>query len=418
MKTSVKDLTLKEKCALLSGREIWHSTKIPEKVPAITFHDGPHGVRIDGVENTLYPNLCLLGCSFDKDALYTVGKMIGNDCVKNDVDVLLAPGVNLKRTVTGGRNFEYLSTGTSATVKHFCCNNQENYRMSTSSEVDESVLFNTYFKPFKAVIENAKPDCIMSSYNLVNGERTNESDYLQRKILRGTLGFDGVIMSDWGAVVDKVAAERNGCDLEMPGGKDENDRKLAQAVENGELDESIVDASVEKMLKLIKKHVEADKKFVEYNTSEIVSDIISESIVMLKNEGVLPLVKTEKIGVYGDCAVNALIQGGGCAKIKLGELNSPLELLKEKFEVVFVPTGGDIAVLKNVDKVIAFVSGACTDSEAYDRDDIDINKVEKEDLSNIFTLNENLVVLLQSGGALDLSNLQCKALLATYYGGQ
>lgn len=438
MKTISENLSLMEKCSLLSGREVWYSTKIPEKgVPAITFHDGPHGVRIDGVENTIYPNLCLLGCSFDKNALNMIGKMIGNDCVKNKVDVLLAPGVNLKRTVTGGRNFEYLSedaflcgelasayvngvqsTGTSATVKHFCCNNQENYRMSTSSNVDDEVLFNTYFKPFKAVIENAKPDCIMTSYNLVNGERTNESNYLQRKVLRDTLGFDGVIMSDWGAVIDKVAAVKNGCDLEMPGGKVENDMNLERAVANGELDESIVNGSVERMLALIKKHVGADKKTTEYDKTEIISDIVSESIVMLKNEGILPLVKGEKIGVYGDCAVNALIQGGGCAKIKLGEFNSPLKLLKENFEVVFVPTGADIAPLKNVDKVIAFVSGACTDSEAYDRDNIDVNTVEKQDVSSIFALNENVVVILQSGGVLDVADLPCKALLATYYGGQ
>lgn len=197
----VSELTLKEKAQLTSGINSWYTAKIDRlDIPQIVLHDGPHGVRIEGVKNTIYPNLCLLGCSFDADVVYTIGEMIGNDCVENGVDVLLAPGVNLKRKATGGRNFEYFSedaflsgalgsayvkgvqsTGTSATVKHFCCNNQEDYRMSSSSEVSERVLYETYFRSFEKVIKEAKPDCIMTSYNRVNGELSNESIYLQKK---------------------------------------------------------------------------------------------------------------------------------------------------------------------------------------------------------------------------------------------
>lgn len=438
MNEKINRLSLMEKCALLSGKDIWHSAKFPEKeVAQITFHDGPHGVRIAGVENTVYPNLCLLACSFDRKALYSIGQMIGNDSVKNGVDVLLAPGVNVKRTVTGGRNFEYFSedpflvgelaseyvnglqsTGTSATIKHFCCNNQENYRMSTSSEVEQSVLFNTYFIPFKKVIKKAKPDCVMTSYNLVNGERTNESDYLQRKVLRGELGFDGVIMSDWGAVIDRVSAVNGGCDLEMPGSNDETDKKLYDAVVNGDISEQVIDQAVDRMLNLIDKHQNATKTVKEYPTEEIVSDIIAESIVMLKNQGVLPLNKGEKIGVYGDCAVTPLIQGGGCAMIKSGEILSPLDAIKNHFEVVFVPTGGDVTALKKVDKVIAFVSGNCTDSEAYDRNDILVNQKEVKDLEKIYTLNDKVCAVVQGGGAMAVHQIPCNAILFTYYGGQ
>lgn len=438
MNEQLKKLNLKEKCALLSGKDIWHSAGFSEKgIKSITLHDGPHGVRIAGVENTIYPNLCLLACSFDRNAVYEIGRMIGNDCVKNNVDVLLAPGVNIKRTATGGRNFEYFSedsfltgelaseyvnglqsTGTSATVKHFCCNNQENYRMSTSSQVDEEVLFNTYFVPFKKVIEKAKPDCLMTSYNLVNGERTNESDYLQRKVLREKLGFDGVIMSDWGAVTDRVKAVKGGCDLEMPGSNEESDIKLFNAVVDGEIDQDLVDESAKRMLKLINKHAKAVKKQTSFDTEEVVSDIIAECIVMLKNDDILPLKKGEKIGVYGDHAKTPLIQGGGCAMIKSGEIVSPLNLLNQLFDVVYVASDGDVSAFKGVDKVLAFVSCNSTDSEAYDRKDILINQTDSKNIELINSINENICVILQGGGVASVHEIPSKAILATYYGGQ
>ncbi|MBR2498609.1 MAG: glycoside hydrolase family 3 C-terminal domain-containing protein [Clostridia bacterium] len=435
----IKNLTLQEKCSLLSGRESWYTTAIKEKdIPSIVMHDGPHGVRISGVENTVYPNLSLLACSFDRDAVYQIGKLIGNDCVKNNTDVLLAPGANLKRTVTGGRNFEYFSedylltgelasayvkgvqeTGTSATLKHFCCNNQENYRMSTSSEVESDVLFNTYFKPFKRVIEKAKPDCVMTSYNLVNGERTNESEFLQKNILRDKFAFDGVIMSDWGAVVDKPKAVAGGCDLEMPGGNLQHDKNLYDAVIKGEVDEKAVDNAVEKVLALIEKHVYKNKQSFDYDVENIVSDIIADSVVLLKNDNsVLPLNKCEKIGVYGDCATNPIIQGGGCANVQAGQIKTPYEILSQTYETVFVQTGGDLSQFNSVDKIVAFVCGNSTDSEAYDRADILIKEQEQKDLIELAKLGKGVCVVLQGGGALAVDDLPCDSLMASYYGGQ
>lgn len=430
-------LTIEEKSQLVAGTSSWYTVNIDRLgIPKIVLHDGPHGVRIEGVKNTIYPNLCLLGCSFDIDAIYTIGEMIGNDCVENGVDVLLAPGVNLKRKATGGRNFEYFSedallsgslgsayvkgvqsTGTSATVKHFCCNNQEDYRMSSSSEVPEDVLYETYFRPFEKVIKEAKPDCVMTSYNLVNGEVTNESAGLQKKILREKLGFEGLIMSDWGAVVDKPKAIAAGMDLEMPGGNSQTNALLAAAVIRGDIAEEELDRAVDNVIKLVQKH-QIGKQSKTFDKKEIVSDIIADSIVLLKNDGVLPLKDKEKIGVYGDSACTPLIQGGGCAKILSEGVTSPLSLLKSKFEIVYVPTGGDVSLFKEVDKTLVFTSGECTDSEGYDRKNIEINRVEKAEIEAIAKYCNNVCCILQHGGVLQVANLPVQAILACYYAGE
>lgn len=433
----VIELTIEEKTKLVSGKNSWYTSEIDRLcIPQIVLHDGPHGVRIEGVNNTIYPNLCLLGCSFDTEAVYTIAEMIGNDCIDNGVDVLLAPGINLKRKATGGRNFEYFSedsflsgalgtayvqgvqsTGTSATVKHFCCNNQEDYRMSSSSDVEEKVLYETYFRPFYKVIKEAKPDCIMTSYNLVNGEVTNESSYLQKDILRKEFGFKGLIMSDWGAVVDKPRAIANGMDLEMPGGNPQTNKLLAKAVKEGKISEKELDRAVSNVLKLVQKH-QKRKQARTFDKKEIVSEIIADSIVLLKNEEVLPLHKKDIIGVYGDSAKNPLIQGGGCAKILSEDVESPLTLLQNKFTVVYVPTGGALSLLKAVDKVIAFTSGKCSDSEGYDRKDIAINSIEESEINQIAQYCDKVCCVLQHGGVLQLDKLKVKAVLACYYGGE
>lgn len=433
----IENLTTEEKSQLVAGTSSWYTVKIDRlEIPQIVLHDGPHGVRIEGVKNTIYPNLSLLGCSFDVDAIYTIGEMIGNDCVENGVDVLLAPGINLKRKTTGGRNFEYFSedaflsgslgvayvkgvqsTGTSATVKHFCCNNQEDYRMSSSSEVDEQVLYETYFRPFEKVVKEAKPDCIMTSYNLVNGEITNESAYLQKKVLREEWGFDGLIMSDWGAVVDKPKAIVGGMDLEMPGGNPQTNALLAKAVADETVDKKELDRAVKNVLTLVQKH-QIEKQTKVFDKKAIVTDIIADSLVLLKNDGVLPLQDKEKIGVYGDSAKNPLIQGGGCAKILNDGVENPLSLLKDKYDVVYVPTGGDVSLLKDVKKTLVFTTGECSDSEGYDRKNIRINFVERADIEKIAQYGNKVCCIVQHGGVLQVADLPVQAILLCYYAGE
>lgn len=432
----LKQLSLKEKARLVSGWKIWNTYPIKRlKIPSITLHDGPHGVRIEGKKNTVYPNLCLLACSFDRNLLRNIGCMLGSDCIENGVDVILAPGINLKRNVLGGRNFEYLSedplltgelavayvkgiqsTGTSATIKHFCCNNQENYRMSASSEVAEDVLFNTYFRAFRKVIRKAHPDCIMTSYNRVNGERTNESVFLQKKVLRGVLGFQGLIMSDWGAVVDRSQSIAAGCDLEMPGGSETMANKVVRDIKAGRLEQRELDRAAENVLKLVDKHSENKKAHI-WNKQKLLSDAVADSVVLLKNDGVLP-IRVKKIGIYGDTASFPLIQGGGCAQVGLGEYRSPLDVLKERYEVVFVPTGGDISLLEGTETVLVFLRGKDYDSEGYDRETATIEEREKCALEKLHKQGKSIVGIFQHGGILDLKGLHCNAMLACYYGGE
>lgn len=431
----LKALSLSEKIRLTSGAGFCNTYEIPEKgINKITLLDGPHGVKTGTEENIVFPNLCLLACSFDRKNAETVGALIGNECAKYGVDVLLAPGINLKRTPVGGRNFEYFSedehlsgelavsyikgvqkNGTSATVKHFCCNNQDNYRMSADSEVDEKTLFNTYLKQFYKVIQKSSPDCVMTSYNKVNGEKSNESEFLQKQVLRKKFGFKGVIMSDWGAVTDKIASLKAGCDLEMPGGANYT-KELTRALKKGLIDEKDIDNAAERIIKLVKKH-EKKSKYLRADEKEILSDIVAESIVMLKNDGVLPLKKGEKIGVFGSSARSPVYQGGGCAEVISARTSIPLDLINAEYDTVFSEDINDIEKFGNCDKVLVFAKANCLNSEGYDRADIAISPQDLNAANAISALNKNTCVIMQNGGAVDLKPLNAGAILECYYGG-
>lgn len=428
-------LTLSEKIRLTSGAGFCNTYEIPKKnLSKITMLDGPHGVKTGTEENIVFPNLCLLACSFDRKNAETAGALIGNECAKYNVDVLLAPGINLKRTPVGGRNFEYFSedehlsgelatayingvqkNGTSATVKHFCCNNQDNYRMSADSVVDEKTLFNTYLKQFYKVIKKSSPDCVMTSYNKVNGEKSNESEFLQKQVLRKKFGFKGVIMSDWGAVTDKITATKTGCDLEMPGGADYS-KELTRALKKGLIKTEDINGAAERILNLVKKH-EKKSNYFKVDEKAVLSDIVSESIVMLKNDGVLPLNKSEKIGVFGTTARFPVYQGGGCAKVVSGRTSIPLDLLKAEYDVVYVEDINDIDKLKNCDKILVFAKANCLNSEGYDRADIAICDEDLTAANKIYAFNKNTCVIMQNGGVVDFAALNAGAILECYYGG-
>ena len=431
----LKGLTTEDKIKFTSGKESWYTHEKAESgIAKITMHDGPHGVKAGAKDAVIIPNLCLLACSFDRENAFKAGEILGNDCAKYGVDVLLAPGINIKRTPVGGRNFEYFSedgclsgelaasyvkgvqkNGTSATVKHFCCNNQDNYRMSGDSVVSEKKLFDTYLKQFYKVIKTASPDCVMTSYNKINGEKSNESCFLQKEVLRKKFGFKGVIMSDWGAVTNKIAALEAGCDLEMPGGADQT-KELKAALKKGALNEDRLNEAAKNVIRLIKKH-ETKSLYNALDEREILSDIVSESIVMLKNDGVLPLKNGEKIGVFGKTALNPVIQGGGCAQVAAEKTSIPLDILKAGFEVVYTSDLSEIFAFLSCDKVLVFAEADSHNSEGYDRKNICVRKGDIEAANEIAKINKNTCLIMQNGGAVDFSPVNAGAILECYYGG-
>lgn len=324
-KITAKDISLDEKISLMSGKNIWHTSELERlNVRALTLRDGPHGVR-DGQAAISYPNLCLLACSWDKELLKTIGGYIGDDAVEHGVDVLLAPGVNIKRTPTGGRNFEYFSEdplltgelaaafvngvqsrGVAACVKHFVCNDRENGRFSYNVNIDEKTLREVYVKPFETVIDKATPKCVMSAYNRVNGSFAGSNAPLN-VILRNDFGFDGVVVSDWGGTDRRVDFYNTIGDLEMPGSDDKTHEDVKNACETGILSIERINSSVDRILKLIEFCSGKKTLPVEKN----IAKAAAESMVLLENNGILPLDRSTKIAVVGTSAKENVFRSEG-----------------------------------------------------------------------------------------------------------
>ena len=282
-------MTLEEKAAMCSGADFWHTEKVDRLgIPASMVSDGPHGLRKqpdesngdhlglnDAIEAVCFPAACATASSFDRELLRDMGVTLGKECQAEGVSVLLGPAVNIKRSPLCGRNFEYLSedpylagelaasyvngvqsqnVGTS--IKHFAANNQENERMSVSAEVDERTLREIYFPAFETAVKKAQPWTVMCSYNRLNGTYASEHKWLLTDVLRNDWGFEGYVMSDWGAVRDRVKGIIAGMDLEMPGSGGANDRAIIQAVQEGSLKEETLDLAVERILNIVYRYTE------------------------------------------------------------------------------------------------------------------------------------------------------------------
>lgn len=444
MKYDVKNFTLEEKLKLLTGKDQWSVYNADGKVKDVIMCDGPHGAKAklneNASENIAMPNLAMLANSWSKDAAYLDGKILADKCVDNGMDVLLAPGVNVKRTPLCGRNFEYFSEdpyltgelaksyvcglqdkGIGATVKHYCCNNREFDRNYQSSEVDERTLREIYLPAFEKTLE-AKPWAVMCSYNPINGVYASENKYLLDDVLRKELGFDGLIVSDWAAVHSEFRRIRAGLDLRMPYSPDSfNDLKAAY--DKGLITDEQIDACVTRILELVEK-TENDKKKVEYTVEERYANAVSiaqESIVLLKNEdGILPL-KSGKILVSGNYALTPPVGGGGSSRVWTEFKHKPLdELLSEKLDgKATVKYTSDTKVLpigemRNVrsafvaaydsDAVVLCVGDDDTiEREDYDRESIRLTKRQEEFIKNTAKANKNVIVVLYSGSAIDMS---------------
>lgn len=443
----IAQMTLEEKAGLCSGATAWTLKSVERLgIPSIFVTDGPHGLRkqrsdggFDTVEAVCFPAGCASACSFDRALLEQIGAAIAAHCRKEGVHVLLGPAVNIKRSPLGGRNFEYYSEdpylagemaaafvqgvqkhGVGTSVKHYLANNQETRRQSVSAEVDERTLREIYMPAFEAAVKKARPWTIMSSYNKINGKYVSDhKDYLT-DVLRGEWGFDGVVMSDWGAVNSRVSNLEAGLDLEMPASGGVTDRQIVEAVRAGELDEAVLDQAVFRLLKLIDRvTAHTDGVPCDFEAShELARRAAAESAVLLKNEGnILPLKEGAKVAFIGKYAKEPRFQGGGSSHVNPYKVTSALTCAPEGvlFALGFDDDPKkkgepDEALLKEAveaaakaDVAVLFVGlPEWKESEGFDRTDMRLPDDQNELIRRVAQVNKNVVVVLHIGSPVEM----------------
>ncbi len=443
----MSELSLSEKAALGSGADFW-TTKAVGPVPALTLTDGPHGVRkqtgatdhlglADSEPATCFPPAVGLGQSWDVGLIRRVGEALGREARGLDVDVLLGPGVNIKRDPRSGRNFEYFaedpfvtgrlgaawvdgvqSMGVGASLKHFALNNAEDDRMRSSSDVDPRPMREIYLRAFAHIIRSAAPWTVMCSYNRINGTYAAENRWLLTDLLRGEWGYDGVVVSDWGADADRVRAVAAGLDLEMPGSGGRTDAQVVDAVENGNLDEAAVDRSARAVRKLAERAVagRADRAVADLDLHHrLAREAAGRSIVLLKNDGgVLPLAAEQSVAVIGAFASEPRYQGGGSSHVNPTRLDVPVDEIRAAGHTVTyaqgfstdgspVDSADAITAATEADVAVVFLGlAASQESEGFDRDDIELPAEQIELLTEILAVQPRTVVVLAHGGVLRL----------------
>ncbi len=452
----VADLTLEEKASLTSGASFW-TTKPVERVglPAIMLTDGPHGVRKqrasadhlgigDSVPATCFPPAVALGSSFDPELLVRVGAALGEESQAERVGVLLGPGINIKRSPLCGRNFEYLSEdpivsgvlgsalvrglqsqGVGASLKHFAANNQEADRMRVSADIDERPLREIYLRGFQRVVQDEQPWTVMCSYNRLNGVYTSEDPWLLTKVLRDEWGFDGLVVSDWGAVNDRVTGLAAGLDLEMPSSEGRTDAQLVAAVRSGVLDERLLDTAARRNVELVQKAVRGAKADAAYDVDAhhaLAREAAAASIVLLKNDdAVLPLAAGASVAVIGELARTPRYQGAGSSHINPTRLDNALDEIRAlagaevPFAAGYGADGADRPTSSRprpwpsaaaAETVVLFLGvPASQESEGFDRDDIELPAAQLALADAVIAANPRTVVVLSNGGVVRLSGL-------------
>lgn len=450
----IKKMTLEEKASLTSGKNFWETMNIPHLgIKSMFLSDGPHGIRKQAaaadhlglnksLPATCFPTSATIANSFNVELAEKVGKALGEEALALDVNVVLGPGLNIKRNPRCGRNFEYYSedpylagkiaasyvkgiqsNGIASCIKHYACNNQEERRLTSNSVLDERTLREIYTTAFEIVIKEAKPLCVMSSYNLVNDVYANENIHLLKEILRDDFGFNGVVVTDWGGDNDRVAGLVAGNELEMPANNGETDIEIVNAIKDHKIDESVLDESVDRLLTLHDttfKPFEGGKKYkIDIQAHhEIAKEAARESIVLLKNENnALPLNSTEKVAIIGDFAKNPRYQGAGSSIVNPTKLDNTLELIKDfninyvGYEQGFNRYGKEkktlfekaIGLARNVDTVILYMGlDEVTEAEGLDRDNIKIHKNQVSLLKAIKELGKKVIVILSEGSVVEL----------------
>lgn len=457
--TSASDLTLEEKASLTSGADFW-TTKAIDRVglPSIMMTDGPHGLRkqsggtdhlglSSSVPATCFPPAVGIGSSFDAELIERVGAAIGVEAAIEDVAIVLGPGINIKRSPLCGRNFEYFSEdpivsgtlgaasvrgvqsqGVGTSLKHFAANNQEFDRMRASSDVDPRPLHEIYLRGFERVVKDAQPWTVMCSYNRINGVYASEDPWLLTQVLRDDWGFDGLVVSDWGAVNDRVAGVAAGLDLEMPSSGGRTDAQLVAAVRAGELAESVLDTAADRAIDLVRK---AQRRPAVSGPLDVdahhalAREAAGRSIVLLKNDGdLLPLDPEQRIAVIGAFATEPRFQGAGSSLINPTRVDKALDELRAigGDDVAYAPgfavEGGDtaasgrsaddlraeaVAAASAADVAVVFLGlPAAEESEGFDREHIDLPAAQLAVLDAVIEANPATVVVLSNGGVVAL----------------
>jgi beta-glucosidase len=457
----IKSMTLEEKASLCSGLGSWWTKPIERlNIPSIMMTDGPHGLRKQktkteqvGIHES-YPATCFppavnLASSFNLDLVKQVGKHIAIEAKAEGISIVLGPGVNIKRHPFGGRNFEYFSEdpflsgrmasayiegvqneGIGTSLKHYVANNQETNRMSIDTIIDERTLHELYLASFKHAIIEAKPWTIMASYNLINGKYACENEILLNNVLRKIYHYQGVAISDWGAINDRVEGLKATLDLEMPSSKGMNDQLIVEAVRQGKLDESVLDESVKRMLNLIELGLRNRDEKATYDQEvhhQFARKVASETMVLLKNESsILPLDLKKKLVVIGEFAQKPRYQGAGSSQIVPTRLDTFTDILDKEYpSVKYQYSSGhnlDEASLyaKKGDVVLLFVGLPNIDeAEGYDRKKLGLNAHYLSLIDEVSKVNSNVVVILSNGSPIEMPWLErVPALLETYLGGQ
>lgn len=472
IKEIIKKLTLEEKCALTSGISFWDTTPISRvDIPSINMADGPHGVRKEIINSdvanimqesqkaTCFPTAVTLASSWDRALVADVAQCIAKECMDQEVTTILGPGINIKRNPLCGRNFEYFSEdpyltgelaasfvdtvqklGIGTSLKHFAVNSQEYRRMVTSSEIDERAFREIYLPAFEITVKKAQPYTIMCSYNPINGLHASDNKKLLTDILRDEWGYEGLIVSDWGAVNDRAQGIRAGMDLEMPTSNGVHDDDIALAVKNGELDEKDLDIVVGRILEYVfkcaKNREKNTGKKCDYKLHhKIARRAASEGAVLLKNaNNILPLKEDSTIAVIGHMAKEMRYQGSGSSRINPNELVSFVDYLDELNAKYDYASGyeaeGDgankklqaeaIEKAKGKDIVIAFVG--LTDeyeSEGFDRTHLELPQGHNELITKLVEVNENVIVVLSCGSPIKMPWLdKVKGVLNLYLSGE
>ena len=464
----IKKMTLEEKASLCVGGSYWKSKGIERLgVPEIVMSDGPHGLRFskldpkklglnDSEVSTCFPTGATIANTWNKELVYKLGKALGLEARSKGINIILGPAINIKRSPLCGRNFEYFSEDPYLTgilgsmyvngvqsenvgvcVKHFACNNQENRRMTVNVVVDERTLREIYLKAFQMIVKNSKPWSIMSAYVRLNGVYCTENKYLLDDILRKEWGFNGIVISDWGAENDRVSGIKAGQELEMPAGSGDGVNEIINAVKSGEIKESELDKIVDRILTIALRG--KNNKIKQYNQEKhhkLAEEIAEDAIVLLKNENnILPISKNKKIALIGDMAEKPRYQGAGSSRINAYKIENIIENFKINglnFEFAKgyerIEDGRKdkhlikeaVEIAKNSDYAIIFAGLTENyESEGLDRVSLNIPENQNKLINEVCRVNKNVIIVLQNGSPIQMPWInKVKAVVTGYLGGE